>query len=255
MASIKSPKRSPTASTFASYSGLKNSLTLKLVFLAMCACALVAAVHSPEDDGVDVIGTALRGDHGPRQANIMEPSALAVAAPPVAEVPPGPAQDITPEPPLLFPADAQLQDLTGALVNANEALANRSVGLYFGAGWCSMTRAANPGVAAFLRPRESEGVTLVFVSSDTNAESLNEQQASNLWPFAVPFDSPLRLSLKELYGVWSSLEVGKIPGKRRSAIPTVMVVGKDGTELARLEVGARGISELDRWNYLEWKWE
>jgi len=95
----------------------------------------------------------------------------------------------------------------------------------------------------------------VFVSSDTNAESLNEQQASNLWPFAVPFDSPLRLSLKELYGVWSSLEVGKIPGKRRSAIPTVMVVGKDGTELARLEVGARGISELDRWNYLEWKWE
>lgn len=89
-----------------------------------------------------------------------EPAALAVAAPPVAEVPPGPAQDITPEPPLLFPADAQLQDLTGALVNANEALANRSVGLYFGAGWCSMTRAANPGVAAFLRPRESEGVTL-----------------------------------------------------------------------------------------------
>lgn len=71
MASIKSPKRSPTASTFESYSGLKNSFTLKLVFLAICACALVAAVHSPEDDGVDVIGTALRGDHGPRRANIM----------------------------------------------------------------------------------------------------------------------------------------------------------------------------------------
>jgi hypothetical protein len=83
-----------------------------------------------------------------------------VAAPPVAEVPPGPAQDITPEAPLLFPADTQLQDLTGALVNANEALANRSVALYFGAGWCSMTRAANPGVAAFLRPREPEGATL-----------------------------------------------------------------------------------------------
>lgn len=72
---------------------------------------------------------------------------------------------IAPTPPtapalLLFPADAQLQDLTGALVDANEALEGKSVGLYFGAGWCSMTRAANPGVSAWIKAREVEGVAL-----------------------------------------------------------------------------------------------
>jgi len=61
---------------------------------------------------------------------------------------------------LLFPADAQLQDLTGRLVNANKMLEGKSVGLYFGAGWCSMTRAANPGVSAWVKAREAEGVTL-----------------------------------------------------------------------------------------------
>lgn len=67
-----------------------------------------------------------------------------------------------PAPPavLLFPADAQLQDLTSALVDANKALEGKSVGLYFGAGWCSMTRAANPGVSAWVKAREVEGVTL-----------------------------------------------------------------------------------------------
>ncbi len=41
-----------------------------------------------------------------------------------------------------------------------QALAGKSVGLYFGAGWCSMTRAANPKVAAWLQPKEAEGATL-----------------------------------------------------------------------------------------------
>jgi hypothetical protein len=50
--------------------------------------------------------------------------------------------------------------LTGTLVNANEALEGKSVGLYFGAGWCGMTKAANPGVSAWVKAREAEGVTL-----------------------------------------------------------------------------------------------
>ena len=45
-----------------------------------------------------------------------------------------------------------------------------------------------------------------------------------------------------------------IEGERESGIPTVMVVGKDGEELAHLDVGIKGNTELDKWNVAEWKW-
>lgn len=35
----------------------------------------------------------------------------------------------------------------------------------------------------------------------------------------------------------------------------MMVVGKDGEEMARLDVGMKGVDELAKWNYVEWKWE
>jgi hypothetical protein len=53
---------------------------------------------------------------------------------------------------------------------------------------------------------------------------------------------------------WSMSEDGDMEGERESGIPTVMVVGKDGEELAHLDVGMKGIKELDKWNYAEWKW-
>ncbi|KAM3569454.1 hypothetical protein VYU27_008448 [Nannochloropsis oceanica] len=258
-------------------SSSRRILALKLFLLGMGGCALLAAVYLPgRETGIaseniresnmrtlmgdtpaeaDLLGASpARDDVIPPPDSSTAIATITMSSSSITTVAVAPTPSAAPAL-LLFPADAQLRDLTGALINANEALAGKSVGLYFGAGWCSMTRAANPGVSAWITAREADGVTLVYVSSDMDAAGLTQQQTENGWPFAVPHDSPLRTSLKEKYRVWSMHEDKAFKGRRVSGIPTMMVVGKDGEEMARLDVGMKGVDELAKWNYVEWKWE
>ncbi len=109
-------------------------------------------------------------------------------------------------------------------------------------------------LASTTHPSSSPFTPIVFVSSDTDAKSLNAVQAENKWPYAVPFDSPLRSSFKQTYKVWSMREDDSFKGKRESGIPTIMVVDEQGKELAHLDVGMDGAGVLDEWKYIEWVW-
>ena len=78
----------------------------------------------------------------------------------------------------------------------------------------------------------------------------------------VPFDSPLRNQLKDTFGVFAGKEQSQFPTtKRRSGIPTLVVVSKHGKELALLDcdssavihqVETQGTAFLDQWEQLRW---
>lgn len=78
----------------------------------------------------------------------------------------------------------------------------------------------------------------------------------------VPFDSPLQNQLKATFGVFAGREQSQFPTtNRRSGIPTIVVVSKNGKELAMLDcdssaviqqVESQGTAFLDQWEKFRW---
>ena len=106
---------------------------------------------------------------------------------------------------------------------------------------------------------------VVYVSSDDTVEMCNKymnEKHSN-W-LRIPFAGNTRYDLKLKYGVFAGKERGDFPSdtQRRSGIPTLVVVGKDGTEHQLLDcddskvikdIESKGTDFLNDWleNY---KW-
>ncbi|XP_042311330.1 nucleoredoxin-like protein 2 isoform X2 [Sceloporus undulatus] len=89
-----------------------------------------------------------------------------------------------------------LLDRRGAAVEAEQALENKVVGLYFSAAWCSLCREFTPLLADFYA--ELVGVReapfqVVFVSSDRSPEEMaaSLRDSHGDW-LALPFHDPLR---------------------------------------------------------------
>jgi hypothetical protein len=102
---------------------------------------------------------------------------------------------------------------------------------------------------------------VVYVSSDRSSEDCVSYMKSNHGDWLkASWDS--RNSLKQKYGVFAGSEQATFPDtKRRSGIPTLVVVDKDGNEKALLdcdspkvikEIESKGTKFLDQWMSFKW---
>ncbi|XP_023340804.1 nucleoredoxin-like protein 2 isoform X1 [Eurytemora carolleeae] len=118
-------------------------------------------------------------------------------------------------------AGQQLVKADGTSVNADEALADKELVLYyFSAHWCPPCRQFTPMLKDFYEEVSDEGVEIVFVSSDRSKEDMLSymKESHGDW-LATEHNSNLTNSLKQKYGV--------------SGIPTLVVCKKDGTVITK----------------------
>ena len=64
---------------------------------------------------------------------------------------------------------------------------------------------------------------------------------------ALDWDDPLNAKLKKKHRVWSGREVTDFGFGRRAGVPTVVVIDKDGEELAFLQSERYGSAALLEW--------
>ena len=102
---------------------------------------------------------------------------------------------------------------------------------------------------------------VIYVSSDNSEADCNQYMSKKHgnW-FRVAFDQTA--PLKQTYGVFAGKEQAKFPSTaRKSGIPTLVIIGKDGTLQDLLdcdshsvtkEMETKGCAYLDRWKQFQW---
>lgn len=129
-------------------------------------------------------------------------------------------------------------------------LSGRSVALYFSAEWCPLCRRFTPALQSF-HDRHADRVAIIFVSSDASEAKADAHyqrgRAMEHW-YALGRADPLTASLKRMYGVWSMREMDAFrDATRRSGVPCVVVIDRDGKELAFLQGERWGAAALNEW--------
>lgn len=114
------------------------------------------------------------------------------------------------------------------------------VALYFSASWCPPCKEFTPLLAKTYSTinQGSRQLEIVFVSVDPNLAEFSAYFATMPW-LAVPFDVDALSDISDKYSI--------------SAIPTLLVVGKDGTvksATGKKDVEALGHAALDLWKKL-----
>jgi len=132
----------------------------------------------------------------------------------------------------------ELVKADGAKV-VSKTLSGKKVGIYFSAHWCPPCRSFTPVLVKTYKElvAADKPFEIVFVSFDRNAGAMKGymEEAGMPW-VAVPFESPLRESLAEKYGV--------------RGIPTLVVLDEKGntvTKDARGDVASGGAAAFDKW--------
>ncbi|XP_049751548.1 nucleoredoxin-like protein 2 [Elephas maximus indicus] len=130
----------------------------------------------------------------------------------------------------------------GAAVEAEAALQNKVVALFFAAGRCAPSRDFTPLLCDFYTELVDEAqppapFEVVFVSADCSEEEMLGfmRELHGAW-LALPFHDPLRLELKKRYDV--------------TAIPKLVVVKQSGeviTDKGRKQIRERGLSCFRNW--------
>ena len=126
-------------------------------------------------------------------------------------------------------------------------LRHKRVALYFAAGWCPMCTRFEPSLMQFVQACEDSGkpVELVYVSSDKSvADQVARVKALNNM-LAVPFDKAAAFKTK--YRIWSGSETPQFGRDRRSGVPALVVLDRDGEELAFVAAEAQGVQALGTW--------
>jgi len=103
-------------------------------------------------------------------------------------------------------------------VSTAEALAGKTVGLYFSAHWCPPCRGFTPALAkAYTENLKKKGMEIVFVSSDRDEAAMKSYHGEMPW-LALPYAArKIKASLSDKYGV--------------TGIPTLVLLKADGTLL------------------------
>jgi len=109
----------------------------------------------------------------------------------------------------------------GSSHSADAALAGKDVILiYFSAHWCPPCRGFTPVLKDFYEEVESEGVEIIFVSSDRSpADMISYMKESHGDWLAVEHGSEVGQGLKQKFGV--------------SGIPCLVVLKSDGTLITK----------------------
>lgn len=146
----------------------------------------------------------------------------------------------------------------GSEVDWSTSLAGKLVILYFSAEWCPPCRRFTPKLHALYdeAAEDDKPVEVVFVSSDRDAQQQQRYMDSEHGDWLrVPYaDTEARESLKAKFGCFAGSEQSKFPGvKRRAGIPSMVVVGPAGEELAHMdcdppvELERKGFGLIDEW--------
>ncbi|KAM8792707.1 NXNL2 protein, partial [Eudromia elegans] len=135
-----------------------------------------------------------------------------------------------------------LVDKAGRSVEAEEALQNKVVGLYFSAAWCAPCRDFTPVLCGFYTEllEETEPPApfeVVFISSDHSAEEMAGYMRGmhGDW-LALPFHDPYKHDLKKKYNI--------------TAIPKLVIVKQTGeviTDKGRKQIRDKGLSCFRNW--------
>ncbi len=144
-------------------------------------------------------------------------------------------------------ASNEIRDLFGdTLRNARkqkvnvDALAGKTVGIYFSAHWCPPCQTFTPKLVEFHNEMAKDGnpFEIVFVSSDHDSQSMyNYMKETNMPWLALEYDDDHKTALKKKYNV--------------KGIPKLVIIDAEGkliTENGRGDVTGRGDSAFDRWN-------
>ncbi|XP_077886782.1 nucleoredoxin-like protein 2 [Ictidomys tridecemlineatus] len=130
----------------------------------------------------------------------------------------------------------------GALVEAEAALQNKVVALYFAAGRCAPSRDFTPLLGDFYAAlvgaaRPPAPFEVVFVSADGSAQEMLDfmRQQHGAW-LALPFHDPYRHELKRRYDI--------------TAIPRLVILKPNGeviTSKGRKQIRERGLACFQSW--------
>ncbi|XP_045418305.1 nucleoredoxin-like protein 2 isoform X1 [Lemur catta] len=130
----------------------------------------------------------------------------------------------------------------GAAVEAEAALQNKVVALYFAAGRCAPSRDFTPLLCDFYtalvgEARRPAPFEVVFVSADGSAEEMVAfmRELHGAW-LALPFHDPYRHELRKRYNV--------------TAIPKLVIVKQSGdviTSKGRTQIRERGLACFPSW--------
>ncbi|XP_006872643.1 PREDICTED: nucleoredoxin-like protein 2 [Chrysochloris asiatica] len=130
----------------------------------------------------------------------------------------------------------------GTAVEAEAALQNKVVALYFAAGRCAPSRDFTPLLCDFYTELVEEAqppapFEVVFVSADSSPEEMLTfmRELHGAW-LALPFHDPLRLELKKKYSI--------------TAIPKLVIVKQNGdviTDKGRKQIRDHGLSCFQNW--------
>lgn len=151
-----------------------------------------------------------------------------------------------------------LERADGSKVVAAEALAGKTVMLFFSAEWCPACSTFVPILHTLYDDAKEKGQMLevIYVSSDNDAAQKDRymREKHGDW-LSVPFgDTEARDTLKKKYGCFAGKEAPKLPGvKRRSGIPSIVIINQAGEELVHMdvdpptEITRKGDAILDEW--------
>lgn len=130
----------------------------------------------------------------------------------------------------------------GDLVDPEEALRNKVVGIYFSAGWCPPCRDFTPILCDFYTELVEENeppaqLEIVFVSSDKSGEDMVEyyHDMHGDW-LALPWTDQYKHDLKTRYNI--------------TAVPKLVVVKENGaviTEKGRKQIRDQGLACFQSW--------
>ncbi|XP_030625705.1 nucleoredoxin-like protein 2 [Chanos chanos] len=139
-------------------------------------------------------------------------------------------------------AGRALVNKEGDLIDPEEALRNKVVGLYFSAGWSPACRDFIPTLRDFYTELVEESdptaqLEIVFISSDKSTEEMVEyyHDMHGDW-LALPWTDPFKHELKKRYKI--------------SAVPKLVIVKENGqviTDQGRKQIRDRGLACFRDW--------
>lgn len=128
------------------------------------------------------------------------------------------------------------------VVDPEEALRNKVVGLYFSAGWCPPCRDFTPILCEFYTDLVEENdppaqFEIVFISSDKSSEDMIEyyHDMHGDW-LVLPWHDQYKLDLKKKYNI--------------TAVPKLVIVKESGeviTDKGRKQIRDRGLACFRNW--------
>lgn len=131
-------------------------------------------------------------------------------------------------------------DAAGAALRV-EAFAGKRVAYYFAAGWCPMCTDFEPALLEF---RAKNSVELVLVSSDGSQEAASARAKALGMPM-VPYAETA--AMKKTFKIWAGKERPEFGDDRRSGVPAIVPIDKEGQEIQFLAAESDGVKVLGDW--------